>query len=217
MSRFDLLRRKMVEQQLSDIVDPRVREAMESIPRHLFLEQILQDRSYEDGPLPIGLGQTISQPWIVARVTELLELKGSESVLEVGCGSGYQAAILSRLASRVVTIERHSALAERARKVISDLGLRNVSVLAADGTYGRSDLGPWDAILVSAGAPEPPAPLLAQLAAGGRLVLPMGDMDSQILTRVRRSDDGERFLAEERFEPCRFVPLLGRFGWKESA
>lgn len=203
----------MVDRQLVDITDTRVREAMGQVPRHLFVEPVLQSGAYEDRPLPIGLAQTISQPWIVARMTQLLELTGSETVLEIGTGSGYQAAVLARLCKRVFTIERHGELAQAARKRLSEMDIHNVTVLVADGTLGRSDYGPFDAILVTAGAPAVPKPLTGQLVPNGRLVIPVGDADSQTLVRVTASEDGEA-CREERFEACRFVPLLGMFGWK---
>lgn len=203
----------MVDRQLVDITDTRVREAMGQVPRHLFVEPVLQSGAYEDRPLPIGLAQTISQPWIVARMTQLLELTGSETVLEIGTGSGYQAAVLARLCKRVFTIERHGELAQAARKRLSKMDIHNVTVLVADGTLGRSDYGPFDAILVTAGAPAVPKPLTGQLVPNGRLVIPVGDADAQTLVRVTASKDGEGHR-EERFEACRFVPLLGMFGWK---
>jgi protein-L-isoaspartate(D-aspartate) O-methyltransferase len=205
----------MVERQLRKIVDQRVLAAMQEVPRHLFVPQVLQRRAYEDGPLPIARRQTISQPWIVARMTELLELVGHETVLEVGTGSGYQAAVLSRLCAKVITVERHGELAQEARAVLSKVGARNVTVLAGDGTMGRSEYAPYDAVLVTAGGPpEVPAPLLNQLRPGGRLVIPVGNRDEQKLIRVvRPEDDGEP--VQEVFDGCRFVPLLGRFGWKD--
>jgi protein-L-isoaspartate(D-aspartate) O-methyltransferase len=210
---YDVARRKMVEQQLRDIVDPRVRAAMAEVPRHEFVEPVLQPRAYDDGPLPIARRQTISQPRIVARMTELLELSGDENVLEIGTGSGYQAAVLSRLARRVISLERHADLAQASRKRLESLGFRNVTVLPGDGTLGRSEFAPYEAILVTAASPSVPPPLLDQLALGGRLVIPVGDEDTQRLVQVRRGESGPD---ERRFEACRFVPLLGRFGWKDA-
>ncbi len=212
MSRFDLQRKRMVDNQLASITDPRVRDALNAVPRHLFVPTSLQDRSYEDGALPIGSRQTISQPWIVARMTELLELQGDELVLEVGTGSGYQAAVLAKLCRRLITVERLGELAKSAQRRLHDLGLRNVTVLQADGTLGRSEYAPYDAILVTAGGPAVPRPLKSQLADGGRLVAPVGGADVQTLVRITRH--GDEFV-EERFEACRFVPLVGRFGWKD--
>ncbi len=201
----------MVEEQLGDILDSRVLEAMASIPRHCFVDAVLESRAYDDKPLPIAKQQTISQPWIVARMTELLELSGAETVLEVGTGSGYQAAVLSQLCARVVTVERHGELAKEASRRLTAMSLRNVTVLASDGTMGRSEFAPYHAILVTAAAPGVPQPLLDQLAPGGRLVIPVGDQQSQVLQRHKRADNGEDY-SEEHFEHCRFVPLLGRFG-----
>jgi protein-L-isoaspartate(D-aspartate) O-methyltransferase len=205
----------MVKQQLGSICDGAVLAAMAEVPRHRFVSEILRSRAYDDGPLPIDERQTISQPWIVARMSELLMLTGSETVLEIGTGSGYQAAILSRLCRRVVTVERHGALARKARKKLEKLGFGNVTVLAGDGTLGRSEHGPFDAIIVTAGAPEVPRPLISQLAPGGRLVVPVGSFEHQRLVRITMPElpDGEP--ATETFTGCRFVPLLGRFGWKD--
>jgi len=216
MSRFELLRKRMVEHQLSDIGDERVLEVMGEVPRHSFVDEVHQPRAYDDGPLPIAKRQTISQPWIVARMTELLELDGQESVLEIGTGSGYQAAVLSALCRRVVTVERHGDLARDATRRLEALGLRNVTVLASDGSVGRSELGPYDAVLVTAAAPEVPKPLLAQLRDDGRLVAPVGDLESQDLVRLRRDGQSGEWQTEV-FEACRFVPLLGRLGFREDA
>ena len=214
MSQFELVRRRMVEQQLSDIRDGRVLDAMSVVPRHCFVDSVLETRAYDDRPLPIAMKQTISQPWIVARMTELLELEGSETVLEVGTGSGYQAAILARLCKRVVSVERHGDLAREAARKLQGMALHNVTVLASDGTMGRSEFAPYQGILVTAAAPDVPGPLLAQLAPGGRMVIPVGDRLSQVLRRYRRLGEGEDY-SEEHFEHCRFVPLLGRFGHQE--
>lgn len=210
MSRFDVQRARMVDQQMGSIGDPRVLQALRDVPRHLFVPDALGAQAYADRPLPIGQKQTISQPWIVARMTELLALSGDETVLEIGTGSGYQTAVLSRVAKRVISVERVGELASAARRRLSELRAHNVTVLQADGTLGRSEYAPFDAILVTAGAPKVPRPLLGQLGEGGRLVLPVGDADVQTLARVtRRGDTFER----EEFESCRFVPLIGRFGW----
>jgi len=214
VSQFEVVRRRMVEQQLGDIRDARVLEAMAVVPRHRFVDAVLESRAYDDKPLPIAKKQTISQPWIVARMTELLELEGHETVLEVGTGSGYQAAILARLCKRVVSVERHGELAKEASRKLDAMALLNVTVLASDGSMGRSEYGPYQGILVTAAAPDVPGPLLAQLATGGRLVIPVGDQVSQVLRRYRRLGEGEGY-SEEHFEHCRFVPLLGRFGHQD--
>lgn len=214
MDEFYYKRQKMVENQIvrRGIKDNRVIEAMREIPRHLFLDQALWDSAYDDTPLPIGEKQTISQPYIVALMTELLELKGEEKVLEVGTGSGYQTAVLSKLASFVYTVERIPSLAKRARKVLDELGLANVLLKIDDGTRGWEEYAPFDGIIVTAAAPFPPRPLLDQLKDGGRLVIPIGDEYNQDLTRIRRA--GERFFSEN-FGGCRFVRLIGEHGWKE--
>lgn len=214
---FEGARAKMVQQQLQSITDPRVLQAMADVPRHRFVPEVLRERAYDDAPLPIDQRQTISQPWIVARMSELLELRGDEKVLEIGTGSGYQAAILSRLCKRVVTVERHGPLAAKARKKLEKLGINNVTVLAGDGTLGRSEHAPFDAIIVTAGAPEVPRPLITQLAPGGRLVVPVGSLDSQTLLRITAPSTPEGEPVTETFTGCRFVPLLGRFGWKDQA
>ncbi len=210
MSRFDVQRQRMVDQQLGDIEDAEVRRALAAVPRHAFVPDALSAQAYTDRPLPIGQRQTISQPWIVARMTELLELSPTDTVLEIGTGSGYQTAVLSHLCARIVSVERVGELASAARRRLSELRARNVTVLQADGTLGRSEYAPFDAILVTAGAPDVPRPLLGQLADGGRLVLPVGGSDVQTLIRVTRT--GDAFERDE-FEACRFVPLIGRFGW----
>ncbi len=217
--RFETLRRKMVQQQLTGVADPRVREAMGKVPREHFVPGVMKPRAYEDGPLPIAAGQTISQPRIVARMTELLDLHGDEKVLEIGTGSGYQTAVLALLAREVVSVERHGELARAAHKRLNELGLGGVTVLVSDGTLGRSDYAPFGAVLVTAGAPEVPQRLIEQLEVGGRLVIPVGDAKDQKLVRVTREpdgSDGSLSWREERFDDCRFVPLVGRFGWKES-
>jgi|UniRef100_A0A7C3WQG6 protein-L-isoaspartate(D-aspartate) O-methyltransferase len=211
---FTAAREWMVESQIRrrGIRDPRVLRAMRTVPRHRFLPRDLWDQAYNDYPLPIGEGQTISQPYIVALMTEALELVGTEKVLEVGAGSGYQAAILAELAKEVYTVERLPSLARHAEKVLKDLGYKNVRVIVADGTKGWPPASPYDAIIVTAGAPQVPPPLLEQLALGGRLVIPVGDRYSQFLTRIRRTPQGD--LKKEYLGSCRFVKLLGEYGWK---
>jgi protein-L-isoaspartate(D-aspartate) O-methyltransferase len=206
-------RRDMVERQLRKrhIRSERVLEAMGEIPRHEFVPQESLDHAYEDRPLPIGEGQTISQPYMVASMTETLELTGVERVLEIGTGSGYQAAVLSRLAAEVFTIESRTALALSARERLARLGYSNVHVHAGDGTLGLPDLAPFDAILVAAAAPEIPVPLAAQLAEGGTIVVPIGGSDNQELVRARKR--GGQLVLENLYA-CRFVPLIGRHGWQ---
>ncbi|MBP8815086.1 MAG: protein-L-isoaspartate(D-aspartate) O-methyltransferase [Desulfobulbus sp.] len=202
----------MIEEQLvpRGISDPRVLEAMRQVPRHLFVEDAMQAHAYGDFPLPIGSGQTISQPYIVALMTEALQLKGTERVLEIGTGSGYQAAILSRLCLRVYTIERIDALVGRARRVFDRLRYHNIVSRIDDGTEGWSAEAPFDGILVTAGGPRIPDPLLAQLADPGRLVIPVGDQGVQDLQLVEKRDGG---LTVRTIEQVRFVDLIGAYGW----
>jgi protein-L-isoaspartate(D-aspartate) O-methyltransferase len=205
----------MVEEQIRrrGIVDARVLAAMESVPRHRFVGENARWAAYEDEPLAIGLGQTISQPYMVARMTELLAPDAASRVLEVGTGSGYQAAVLAELAGEVWTIERHPELADRARRILNDLGYSNVHVAVGDGSLGLPEHSPYDAIVVTAAAPHTPAPLLAQLADGGRLVVPVGDRGLQHLRLIRRR--GEEFVETDVLD-CRFVPLVGRAAYPEE-
>lgn len=205
----------MVEGQLTarNIRDARVLQAMGSVPRHRFVPLEHRHLSYNDGPLPIGSGQTISQPYIVALMTQLLLLEGEEKVLEIGTGSGYQAAVLARLAQEVHTIERQNRLAEHAQAVLRELGIENVSIHIGDGSQGLPEQAPFQAILVTAAAPEVPPILLEQLAEGGRLVLPVGSRLGQYLERWTRG--GSEF-SQEVLVPVAFVPLRGRYGWKEE-
>ena len=189
---------------------PKVLAAMERVPRHLFVPEALAARSYNDEPVPIGERQTISQPYMVAAMTEALELAGNERVLEIGAGSGYQAAILGGLAREVITMEAREALAYAARERLAMLGYGNVRVVTKDGTLGWAEAAPFDAILVAAAAPQIPPPLIEQLAEGGRLVIPVGKSDRQMLMRIRKS--GGNAVQEELFA-CQFVPLQGRYGW----
>ena len=211
-STLAIYRERMIEEQLvpRGIGDPRVLEAMRQVPRHLFVEDAMQAHAYGDFPLPIGSGQTISQPYIVALMTEALQLKGTERVLEIGTGSGYQAAILSRLCLRVYTIERIDALVGRARKVFDRLRYHNIVSRIDDGTEGWAAEAPFDGILVTAGGPRNPDPLLAQLADPGRLVIPVGDQGVQDLQLVEKRDGG---LTVRTIEQVRFVDLIGAYGW----
>lgn len=203
----------MVESQIiaRGVSDRRLIEAMLKIPRHIFVEEAMAAQAYSDTPLPIGEKQTISQPYMVALMTELLELKGNEKVLEIGTGSGYQAAILAVLADRVYTIERIRPLALRARKALDSLGLLNVNIKISDGTIGWDEEAPFDAIIVTAGAPEVPRKLAAQLKPGGRLVIPVGTQFEQTLVRIVKNADGS--FSKENITGCRFVKLVGADGW----
>jgi protein-L-isoaspartate(D-aspartate) O-methyltransferase len=207
-------RERMVEEQLArrGITDGRVLEAMRKVPRHRFVEEALRERAYGDHPLPIGDGQTISQPYMVAAMTQLLRLTGPEKVLEVGSGSGYQTAVLAELARRVCSIERLPGLAARARRILEELGYTNAVVRTGDGTYGWPDEAPFDRILVTAGAPAVPGPLVQQLAEGGRLVVPVGEAQSQTLHVVEKVDGQTRISTDC---GCVFVKLVGRYGWDE--
>jgi len=205
-------RENMVESQLVQrgIKDKRVLDAMRQVPRHLFIPKDARGLAYCDGPLPIGQGQTISQPYIVALMTELLSLRGQEKVLELGTGSGYQAAILSRLVRQVYSVERHATLAEQAKQVLSQLGYHNVVIKVGDGTLGWPEHSPYEAIIVTAAAPYVPQPLTDQLADGGRLVAPVGSRWSQALVKIKRQD---QTLTREHLTAVAFVPLVGKYGW----
>lgn len=214
MMDFEIARRKMVETQIAarGIVDERVLEAMRKIPRHLFVEEAMWDQAYNDYPLPIGERQTISQPYMVALMTEALGLRPKDRVLEIGTGSGYQTAILATLAEWVYSVERIRSLAIKARKVLDRLHIYNVSIRIGDGTQGWEKHSPYDAILVTAGSPDVPLPLKAQLADGGRLVIPVGDRYSQELWKITKR--GEEYVRED-LGGCRFVDLVGAYGWRE--
>ena len=214
-SRWATLRLAMVRDQLKarGISDPRVLGAFMGVPREAFVEARLRPYAYEDRPLPIPEGQTISQPYIVALTVESLALKGTERVLEIGTGSGYEAAILSELAAHVYSVERAPRLADFARDHLLRAGFRTVQVLCGDGTLGWAEHAPFDAIAVSAGGPCVPAALLEQLTVGGRLVIPVGSEDNQTLVRVTQSRPG--VFDEEALSPVRFVPLIGAQGWTE--
>jgi len=213
MVKFKRIREKMIDTQIAarGICDHGVLEAMRKVPRHLFVGEALQDQAYGDFPLPIGESQTISQPYIVAEMTQALELNKDDRVLEIGTGSGYQTAILAELAFRVYTIERVRGLFVMARKLLDQLGYHNVVARCSDGTIGWPDESPFEAIIVTAGAPEVPEKLVQQLAPGGRLVIPVGDRSSQTLLKFRRDEDG---VHKTDLGGCRFVKLIGEHGWK---
>jgi protein-L-isoaspartate(D-aspartate) O-methyltransferase len=208
-------RQQMVERQLAQrgITDERVLQVMREVPRHRFVPEDLWDMAYRDTPLPIGHGQTISQPYIVAYMTQMLHLDPDDRVLEVGTGSGYQVAILSRLAKQVYTIERVEELARHAEQVLQELGYDNVLVRVGDGGYGWPEAAPFDAIIVTAAAPEVPPPLIVQLAESAPLVAPIGPAGYQELVRLYRRGDRTQI---ERLAPVAFVPLVGEHGWREQ-
>jgi protein-L-isoaspartate(D-aspartate) O-methyltransferase len=208
-------RLRMVEEQIvaRGIKDQRVIAAMGKVPRHLFVEEALQSQGYSDHPLPIGEKQTISQPYMVALMTEALELTGKEKVLEIGTGSGYQTAILAECAAKVFSIERIRSLAIKARKLLLELGYFNIEVKFSDGTFGWLEEGPFDAIMVTAGAPDIPQPLIDQLKVGGRMAIPVGDTYVQDLMRIQKTGDG---ITKENYGGCRFVRLIGKYGWEKE-
>ena len=212
---FEELRKEMVEAQLipRGISDQRVLEAFRKVPRHEFVPENVRASAYDDCALPIGEGQTISQPYMVAIMTEKLELKGEEKVLEIGTGSGYQAAILAELCKKVYTIERIDPLSKHTQEIAKKLGYSNIEFIVGDGTQGLSSTAPYDGIIVTAGSLSIPQPLVDQLRDGGRLVIPVGDIFQQILTRVTKH--GPQIETEESI-PCIFVPLVGKYGWKSS-
>jgi protein-L-isoaspartate(D-aspartate) O-methyltransferase len=204
----------MVERQLRrrGISDQRVLDAMREVPRELFVPEEQRRRAYADSALPIGSGQTISQPWIVAAICQSLELTGSERVLEIGTGSGYSAAVLARLAAEVLTVERHAELAQESEARLRELGITNVEVVVGDGSRGLPERAPFEAIAVHATAPRPPKSLAEQLAGGGRLVIPIAQRGADMLTQYRRR--GDEIIAEV-IGPCRFVPLIGAEGFDQ--
>ncbi len=216
-SSLEEARASMVRKQLAGrgITDPRILQAMADIPRHYFVDEELWEAAYRDGPLSIGYGQTISQPYIVAYMTQALQLPedGRATVLEIGTGSGYQAAILSRLAQKVYTVERITALAERARQIFEMLEIDNIEIKVMDGGYGWPEHSPYEAIIATAAAPEIPAPLVDQLAEDGVLVAPVGPRWKQELYRVQWAGDK---LLKEKLAPVAFVPLIGEHGWEEA-
>jgi protein-L-isoaspartate(D-aspartate) O-methyltransferase len=213
--KYAAMRQRMVDTQIAvrGVSDPRVLAAMRKVPRHRFIPSHLWDQAYHDYPLPIGEDQTISQPYIVALMTEIMEIKATDKVLEIGTGSGYQAAILAELAAQVFTIDRVASLLIRAEEILKSLGYTNIKTKVGDGTLGWPKEMPFDAIIVTAGAPQVPRPLTEQLALGGRLVIPVGDQWSQTLTCVRKTTEGLKF---EYHGGCRFVRLIGEHGWQEA-
>ena len=210
---FVRARERMVEEQLVNrgISDLGVLAAVSKIERHRFVDEALQLRAYDDNPLPIGERQTISQPYMVGLMTQALELRGHERVLEIGTGCGYQTAVLAELVATVYTVERLAVLAAAARTTLEAVGYTNVVTRIGDGSLGWPEEGPFDAILVTAGTPQVPRPLVAQLGMGARLVFPIGEEELQTLVRIRKEEQG---LQEEYFGDCRFVKLVGRYGWR---
>ena len=217
MDKHKKQRMRMVETQLKtrDITDARVLKAMETIPRHLFVDEGLIEQAYNDNPLPIDANQTISQPYIVALMTQALELKPTERVLEIGTGSGYQTAILASLAFRVFSVERVAVLAAKARKILDQLNYYNVAIRVGDGSYGWKEEAPFDAIITTAAVPEIPAYLVEQLAVGGRLIVPVGKRNVQDLYKITRLSKNPQDIKKEELGGCRFVSLIGESGWKE--
>jgi len=211
--KFRRLREKMVDTQIQTrgVHDQRVLDAMRKVPRHLFVSEALQDQAYGDFPLPIGEGQTISQPYIVAEMTQALELTKDDRVLEIGTGSGYQTAVLAELAYRVYTIERVRPLFISVRKRLDELKYHNIVAKCSDGTLGWPEEGPFEAIIVTAGAPKVPDAYVEQLTMGGRLVIPVGNRFSQALLKIMRLEDG---IHQVDLGGCRFVKLVGSHGWK---
>ncbi len=212
--KFARWRQEMIEKQIvrRGITDPLVIQAMSKVPRHLFVNEALVESSYGDFPLPIGEGQTISQPYIIAEMTQSLLLKGNERVLEIGTGSGYQAAVLAEIVYKVYTIERNNTLFMQTRKLFDRLKYHNVVTRYSDGTQGWKQESPFDAIMITAGGQQIPAPLIDQLAVGGRLVMPVGGNFSQELIRLEKTKDG---IKTTNLGACRFVKLIGQYGWNE--
>ena len=213
--KYERRRDVMVQQQIEmrGITDPDVLAAMRTVPRHLFVSDALKDQAYGDFPLPIGEQQTISQPFIVAEMTQALEIGKDDRVLEIGTGSGYQAAVLAQIAYRVYTIERIRSLYVQTRSLLDRLKYHNVIMRCADGTMGWKDESPFDAIIVTAGSPRIPESLVEQLAEGGRMVVPVGDQHAQDLIRITRDSQGTR---QTSLGGCRFVKLVGKQGWNEG-
>ena len=214
MINYEKERSRMVDEQIVNrgVKDERVLAVMRKIPRHEFLPEGIRGMAYNDNALPLGEGQTMSQPYMVALMTESLRLKGSERVLEIGTGSGYQAAVLAEMGEKVYTVERIKTLADKARTTLDRLGYKSVAIKVYDGTYGWKEMAPFDAIIVTAGSPDIPAPLVEQLKEGGRMSIPVGDRYGQQLITVVKTAEG---VTTERSIPCVFVPLIGNHGWKE--
>ena len=214
MINYEKERSRMVDEQIAGrgVKDERVLAVMRKIPRHEFLPEGISGMAYNDSALPIGEGQTMSQPYMVALMTEFLGLKGTERVLEIGTGSGYQAAVLAELCQKVYSVERIKTVADKARATLDRLGYKSVAIKIYDGTYGWKEMAPYDAIIVTAGSPDIPAPLVEQLKVGGRMVIPVGDRYGQQLVTVVKTAEG---TITERSIPCVFVPLIGNHGWKE--
>jgi protein-L-isoaspartate(D-aspartate) O-methyltransferase len=217
MDKFKKIRKRMIETQLKtrDIHDTRVLKAMETVPRQLFVDEGLADQAYNDNPLPIDAHQTISQPYIVALMTQALELKSTDRVLEIGTGSGYQTAILASLAFRVFSVERVAKLATKARNILDELNFYNVAIRVGDGSYGWREEAPFDAIIITAAVPNIPNNLEAQLTPGGRLVAPVGNREIQTLYKITRSLEDPKIITKEDLGRCRFVSLIGESGWKD--
>ncbi|HET6460843.1 MAG TPA: protein-L-isoaspartate(D-aspartate) O-methyltransferase [Syntrophales bacterium] len=215
IDRYVKQRKRMVESQIRarGIRDARVLAAMEKVPRHLFVNEALRDQAYNDSPLPIDGGQTISQPYIVALMTEAMELTGKDKVLEIGTGSGYQTAILAELAEHVFSIDRVASLASAARRLLESLNYYNVAIRVGDGTYGWREEAPFDAIIVTAGAPNIPRTFVEQISIGGRLVIPVGGRHSQALIKITRLAEDPSDVKKEDLGGCRFVNLIGEYGW----
>ena len=214
LKKYSSRRREMVEKQIVSrgVTDPFVKSAMSIVPRHLFVSEALVDSAYGDFPLPIGENQTISQPYIIAEMTQSLNLKGHERVLEIGTGSGYQAAVLAQIVYKVYTIERNNTLFLQTRKLFDKLKYHNIVTRYSDGTQGWKQEGPFDAIIVTAGGQKIPSPLIEQLSTGGKLVMPVGDNLSQELIRLEKTEDR---ITTTNLGACRFVKLIGQHGWNE--
>ena len=214
MINYESERKRMVDEQIvaRGVMDQRVIAAMRKVQRHEFLPEAMRGMAYGDHALPLGEGQTISQPYMVAVMTELLDIKETDRVLEIGTGSGYQAAVLAELCEKVYTVERVKILADKARATLDRIGYKSVAIKVYDGTYGWKDMAPFDAIMVTAGAPDIPAPLVDQLREGGRIVIPVGERYGQVLVKAVKSAEG---IITQKNIPCIFVPLIGNHGWKE--